>query len=157
MLRIEITKLADGAGVLCCRREDGSSTWQRQTRQRAPHFARHDLTHYAVETALGYNQGFFGLIAAGWDVEETTGKGARGALPAEALEVERLVGLFDTERGAGVLWTPEEFNQYAPRRLSREEIESVRALRGKLFSKWAEVEPGRKLELRFGREAAASA
>jgi hypothetical protein len=26
----------------------------------------HDLTHYAVETALGYRRDFFGLITEGW-------------------------------------------------------------------------------------------
>lgn len=87
----------------------------------------HDLTHYAVETALGYRRGFFGLIAEGWDVEGTTGKGARGPLPVEAGEVERIVGLFDSERGSGAIWTVEEFNQFAPRALSDEEIRKVRA------------------------------
>ena len=29
-------------------------------------------------TALGYPRGFFGLIAEGWEIEDTTGKGARG-------------------------------------------------------------------------------
>ena len=78
MLQIEIVKQPDGAGVLRCVRQDGSVTWQKQTRH-AAHFALHDLTHYAVETALGYRRGFFGLIAEGWDVDDTTGKGARGA------------------------------------------------------------------------------
>jgi hypothetical protein len=85
MLLIEIAKRANGAGVLRCTRQDGSVTWQKQTKH-AAHFALHDLTHYAVETALGYRRGFFGLIAEGWDVEDTTGKGARGALPARRLK-----------------------------------------------------------------------
>src|SRR5712671_7932495 len=116
MLKIEIAKQPDGAGVLRCTRQDGSVTWQKQTRH-AAHFALHDLTHYAVETALGYRHGFFGLIAEGWDMEDTTGKGIRGPLPAEAIEVERIIGLFDAERASGVLWTPEEFSARAPRPL----------------------------------------
>jgi hypothetical protein len=117
MLRIEIVKRADGAGVLRCARSDGSITWQKQTRH-AAHFAVHDLTHYAVETVLGCRRGFFGLIAEGWDVEETGGKAARGAVPPEAVEVERIVGLFDAERGVGAHWTAEEFNEFAPRALT---------------------------------------
>jgi hypothetical protein len=148
MLRIEIAKQADGAGVLRCMREDGSVTWQKQTKH-AAYFALHDLTHYAVETTLGYGRGFFGLIAEGWDVEDTTGKGARGALPAEAIEVERIVGLFDTERGSGVLWTAEEFNEFAPRPLTDTEIQAVRSLRAALFEQWFAVPPGQKLELNF--------
>lgn len=146
MLRIEILKQSDGSGILRCTRHDGSVTWQKQTRH-AAHFALHDLTHYAVETTLGYRRGFFGLIAKGWEIEDTTGKGTRGALPAEALEVERIVGLFDAERGSGSLWTPEEFSQFAPRPLTAEEILNVRSTRAALFRKWAETAPGQKLEL----------
>jgi hypothetical protein len=153
MLRIEIVKQADGAGVLRCTRQDGSVTWQKQTRH-AAHFALHDLAHYAVETALGYRRGCFGLISEGWDVDDTTGKGARGALPAEAVEVERMVGLFDTERGCGQLWSPEEFNEFAPRRLTGAELHSVRSLRAGLFRQWSAIQPGDKLELAFEPKAA---
>ena len=104
---------------------------------------------YAVEMGLGYRHGFFGLIAEGWEVEDTTGKGARGALPAEAIEVERIVGLFDSERASGVLWTIEEFNEFAPRPLTEAEIQRVRALRGELFQRWSAIDPGQKLELRY--------
>jgi hypothetical protein len=146
VLQIEISKRADGAGVLRCTREDGSVTWQKQEKHGA-HFVLHDLTHYAVETALGYRRGFFGLIAEGWEVEDTTGKGARGRLPAEALKVERIVGLFDAERGSGTLWTPEEFNAFGPRALTDADIQKVRALRGELFQRWFAIGPGQKLEL----------
>src|SRR5579862_9150992 len=109
-MRIQITKRPDGGGVLKCTRADGSVTWQKQKETVAPFFALHDLTHFAVETTLGYRRGFFGLIAEGWDIEETGGKGKRGALPGEALEVEQLVGLFFTERAGAAIWTPAEFN-----------------------------------------------
>ena len=148
MLRIEIVKQPDGGGLLRCTRQDGTVTWQKQSRH-AAHFALHDLTHYSVETTLGYRKGFFGLIAEGWDVEDTTGKGARGALPTEAVEVERIVGLFDAERGSGTLWTPEEFSQFAPRPLTAAEISGVRSARAALFRKWNETIPGQKLELIF--------
>jgi hypothetical protein len=154
-MKIEIIKQPDGTGVLRCTRRDGSVTWQKQ-RRHAAHFALHDLTHYAVETALAYQHGFFGLIAAGWDIEDTTGKGRRGALPAQALEVESIVGLFDSERASGALWTAEDFNQNAPRRLSEADIQSVRRLRGELFEKWSNVAPGEKLELEFDSERAPS-
>jgi hypothetical protein len=148
MLHIEIAKRADGIGVLRCMREDGSVTWQKQARH-AAHFALHDLTHYAVETALGYRHAFFGLIAEGWEIEETTGKTERGQLPAEALEAEKIVGLFDAERASGTLWSVEEFNRFAPRTLTDAEIHSIRSLRAELFSQWAAIPPGQKLELAF--------
>src|SRR5580693_647216 len=148
MLQIEISKRPDGVGVLRCTRADGSVTWQKQVKHGA-HFALHDLTHYAVETALGYRRGFFGLIAEGWDVEETGGKSARGAVPPEAIEVERIVGLFDTERASGTLWSAGEFNEFAPHPLTDVEIQNVRALRGALFQRWSAVAPGQKLELEY--------
>ncbi len=153
MLKIEIVKRADGAGLLRCTRADGSVTWQKQSERHAAHFTHHDLTHFAIETTLGYEQGFFGLIASGWDIEDTTGKGARGPLPDEAGEVESVVGLFDSERGSGTLWTPDEFAQFAPRRLTRKldeaAIRRVRSSRGELFRRWAGVEIGGKLELEY--------
>ena len=150
MLQIEIVKQPDGAGVLRCTRQDGSVTWQKQ-RRHAAHFALHDLTHFAVETAIGYRHGFFGLIAEGWDVDDTTGNGGRGVLPAEAIEVEKVVGLFDSERASGVLWSVDEFNSFSPRALTEVEIQKVRALRSVLFRQWSSIDPGQKLELKFGR------
>jgi hypothetical protein len=152
MLQIEILKKPDHTGVLRCTRADGSVTWQKQTTHTAAHFALHDLTHYAVETALSYRRGFFGLIGEGWEIEDTTGKGSRGELPPKALEVERIVGLFDSERGCGSRWNMEDFNKFAPRQLTQSEIQNVRALRAELFARWAEVNPGEKLELTFATD-----
>ena len=148
MVRIEIAKRPDGTGLLRCTRPDGPVTWQRQAKH-AAHFALHDLTHYAVETALDYRRGFFGLLSEGWNVEDTGGKGARGPVPAETLEVERTVGLFDTERASGVLWTTEEFNSCSPRALTEQDIHRIRSLRASLFRQWAAVLPGQNLELTF--------
>lgn len=148
VVSIEIVKQPDGTGLLRCTRGDGSVTWQKQ-RKHAAHFALHDLTHYAVETALGYRRGFFGLIAEGWDIEETTGQTTRGSLPAEALETERIVGLLDSERASGIIWSAEEFSGFAPRSVTEAEIQNVRALRAALFQQWAGIAPGQKLELKF--------
>ena len=152
MLRIEIVKQADGTGVLRCTRSDGSITWQKQAKH-AAYFALHDLTHYAVETTPGCRQGFFGLIASGWEVEDTTGKGTRGAVPSEAGEVEQIVGLFQSEQASGTLWTAEEFNGFAARPLTTKQIEAVREIRGTLFAKWFATKPGEKLELSFNEAA----
>jgi hypothetical protein len=152
-VRVQITKKADGSGVLRCVRADGSAAWQKQTDRHAAFFALHDLTHFAVETTLGYRRGFFGLVAEGWEMEDTTGKGARGPLPPEAVEVEGIVGLLDAERGGGQIWTLEEFNEFAAmkgaRKLSFDEIVRVKKKRSELFQQWSAVEPGATLELQF--------
>jgi len=160
VLIIRITKRKDGGGVLRCIRADGSETWQKQESRHAPFFALHDLTHFAVETVLGYRRGFFGLISEGWDVADTEGKSAKGSLPDDAAEVEYLAGCFDRERASGALWTAEEFNEFAaihaatserrvPRLLTEEDLTQVRELRGKLFAQWSAVSPGASIELEF--------
>jgi hypothetical protein len=159
MLRIQITKRPDGNGVLRCVRADGSVTWQKQERH-AAFFALHDLTHFAVESTLGFRRGFYGLIAEGWDVEDTTGKRARGPLPDEAVEVEYLVGSLDAERAGGATWTADEFANYAalaasnssratPPRLTEQDLARVRARRDELFAEWFALPRGGTLELSY--------
>src|SRR5437868_6132015 len=144
-MKVQINKKSDGSGVLRCIRDDGSVTWQKQTDRHAAYFALHDLTHFAVETTLELHRGFFGLIAQGWDIEDTTGKGARGPLPREAGEAEMIVGLFSAERASGVIWTVEEFNEYATmngtRPLTFDEIVRVKKKRSELFQQWSAVAP----------------
>jgi hypothetical protein len=155
---IQITKRLDGAGVLKCIRVDGTSTWQKKNERHSAHFALHDLTHFAVETTLGYRNGFFGLVEQGWDMNDVTGKGSRGILPAEAPEVESIVGLFDAERASGGMWTTDEFNNFASMRLaegqparllSTEEISRIKARRSELFQRWSAIPIGQVLELLF--------
>lgn len=149
MLVIEFVKQPDTTGLLRCTRADGSRTWQKQTEKHAAYFALHDLTHYAVETTLGSQQGFFGLIDSGWDIDDTTGKGRRGPLPAEALAVEQIVGLVQTEQASGTLWTAGEFNQFLERTLTDTEIQNIRARRADLFQRWSAIKPGETLRLIF--------
>jgi hypothetical protein len=149
---IQITKRADGTGVLRCIRDDGSVTWQKQNVRHAAHFSLHDLTHYAVETTLGTRRGFFGLIAEGWEIDDTTGKGDRGRLPPEAGYVENIVGMLDAERAGGAIWTSEEIHEFgseAARSLTSEQIAAIRSCRSQLIQQWAAVPPGGVLELTF--------
>ncbi len=159
MLLIQISKRKEGS-VLRCVRSDGSVTWQKQKGRHAAFFVLHDLTHFALESILGCRQGFFGLIAEGWEIDDTTGKTGRGSLPLEAIEVESWVGLLDQERGGSTVWTADEFNDAAAlhagsarrpalRRLSGEELARVKAKRAELFSRWFALPAGETIELRF--------
>ena len=161
-LLIQLTRRADGGAVLCCVRADASATWQRQEGRQAAFFPHHDLAHYAVESELGFRSGFYGLIAEGWDIEETGGKGARGPLPAEAVAVEHLVGALDLERAGGVEWTAADINRHAaaaaasggrppPRPVTDAELARVRARVRELFARWRALPPGATLELGFDR------
>ena len=154
-LEVEVLQRGDGGAVLRGRRADGTTTWQRHEGAQAGFFPLHDLTHYALEQVLGARRGFFGLVAAGWDIADTSGKGARGPLPPEALGVERIVGLLDTERASGATWSAAEFGAYAPGDelgavpLDDAALGRIRALRDELFGRWRAVPPEGALTLRF--------
>ena len=159
-MRVTIEKRADGSVVLRLRRKDGTEDWQKQQGPQAAFFPLHDLTHYAVESVLEIGDAFYGLVASGWSIEDTTGKGRRGALPANALFVENVVGTLDTERASGSRWTADEFNENtarfaaqggrpAPRRVADDELARIRKRRAELFRAWQELAPGRTLELDF--------
>lgn len=157
---IQFTKRKDGGALLRCVRADGSSTWQRQDDNRAAFFPLHDLIHYAAESELGFSRGFYGLLAVGWDIADTTGKGARGPLPEEATEVEYIVGALGAERSGGSVCTAEEFNHLAaafaktrhlpePRRLTDADLTRVRSRIDELFARWRALGAGETLELVF--------
>ncbi|MEP6691412.1 MAG: hypothetical protein ABJD07_09660 [Gemmatimonadaceae bacterium] len=167
-LRIRIKKNPDGSAALTCVRRDGSSTWQRQLGKVGLVFPPHDLTHYAVETTLGYRRGFYGLVADGWQLDDFRAPWPRGALPAEAVEVEMIVGFFDMERLMGARLSVEEFNGHAVkfvegrrsgavaplRPLTADELARVRALRADVLGRWGAVADGATLELAFDRAQA---
>jgi hypothetical protein len=153
-------KRADGSSVLKCVRADGTETWQKQTGSHAQFFPLHDLTHFAVESELAIAEGFFGVIADGWAIEETGQRGVAARLPADALFVETVVGTLDTERASGTRWTAEEF-YYAlalkaqadgrpkPRALTDDDLLRVRKRRAELFAEWNALAAGGTLELEF--------
>jgi hypothetical protein len=157
---LQFTKRKDGGALLRCIRADGSATWQRQDDNRAAFFPLHDLTHYAVETELDFGRGFYGLIADGWDIADTTGNGARGPLPDETIEVEYIVGSLSAERSSASVCMAEEFNHLAavyaktrgrpePRPLTDAELIRVRSRMDELFARWRALALSDTLELTF--------
>jgi len=157
---IRIKKGADGRTSLSCARADGTTTWQRQEGAQASFFPRHDLTHYAVETVLGHRGGFYGLVAAGWDLSDFGTPWPRGKLPKDANLSEMIVGFFDRERATGQIGTADELNGQlatfcaehelpAPEKLTEEDLSRVRQKRAELFVQWETVQPGGVLELVF--------
>lgn len=166
---IRFKRHPDGTASLTCIRDDGTTTWQRQQGSLGAVFPPHDLTHYAVETTLGYRNGFYGLIAAGWEISDFAKPWPRGEIPEEAREVELIVGFFDTERRSLSRMTEAEFNEHAerfvaasqarkpgslgttPRRLTAAELDAVRDCRADLLRRWAELGAGETLEVSFPR------
>jgi hypothetical protein len=168
ILKIRLKRRSDGSAALTCEREDGSVTWQRQEGSIGMVFPSHDLTHYAVETALGYDHGFFGLVADGWDISDFASPWSRGPIPREALEVELIVGLLDMQRLMNADWTAEELLEqgklYVESRspgtqlpvLTQEMLNRVCDLGRDVFARYAAVAPGATLELVFDRSLSRS-
>jgi len=157
---IRIKKSADGRSALTCTRADGTATWQSMKNAQASFFPRHDLTHYAVESVLGHRRGFYGLVAAGWDLADFGTPWPRGPMPKEAVLSELIVGLLDLERGTGELAQADYVNERLlafcsenglkpPTPLTDNDLWRVRQKRGELFSEWDAVEAGDALELTF--------
>lgn len=145
---IRIKKKTDGGAALSCSRADGTVTWQQQNGQQGRFFPLHDLTHYAVETALDL-RGFFSLVAEGWDFGDFGKPWPRGPLPAEAHAVELVVGFLDTERASGREWAAADLELPPPYCFGDEELRRVRDARRNLFARWAALSPGDTLELHF--------
>lgn len=167
-LVIRLKHHADGAVSLTCTRADGSTTWQRFEGPTATVFPGHDLTHYAVETTLGFRRGFYGLLCEGWEIQDFAKPWPRGPIPDEAREVELLVGFFDAERREGITWSADEFAQHAAVFLdaarargkaaptevtlpTAEQLVAVRAARDALLAQWFATPPGGELQLAFSR------
>lgn len=156
-LIVRIKKKTDGAAALSCERADGSVTWQRQDGQLGRFFPLHDLTHFAVESVLGFDGAFFGLIASGKDITGTEQR----PVPEQAHLAEVIVGFFDVERATGVLGDAGDFNwkiqsYFSDKdlpvpafRMTDDQIAAIRRRRAELFEQWRAVPSGETLELRF--------
>ncbi len=75
--------------MLTCVRDDGRTTWM--VLRQGAFFRRHDLLHYAVESTLGLRESFYGLVAAGWNLDEFARPDVTSRLPREAIMTEFIV------------------------------------------------------------------
>lgn len=85
-----------------CERSDGSRTWSELVSLPIAH----DFVHFAVETYLKFDGGFFGLIKKGWEIDQfgsvDSSLGVKRPIPAEAIALECMVGVFDIMIRSGV-------------------------------------------------------
>lgn len=89
---VRLKKTHEGT-ALSVERADGSVDWQRNSH--GDFFALHDLTHLVVESVLGFDQAFFGLLASGWDMKVFSDKTdpRYGQVPDQAKVTEHLVAV----------------------------------------------------------------
>ncbi len=161
-MRIQLKKGRDGPATLACVRADGTRTWGKEH----PFFPVHDITHCVVESVLGFDQAFFGLIATGWEIDDFAKPGASRKMPFQAIIAEHVVGVFDRERALPAPLTAAEFNETViaslpPAQrdgfkvLTAAQLSQVRELRGALEGRWNALQPGATMELTFPVEDSA--
>jgi hypothetical protein len=160
-LTIRIKKKTDGNAALSCVRADGSTTWQRQEGAQGAFFPLHDLTHYSVETVLGFRRAFYGLVADGWDLSSFGQPGTKNRIPEEAGLAEVIVGFFDLELATDVVGSAEDFNWKIQAywkdnglgaisfQMTDDALTRIRAVRSELFAKWRALSPGDTISLTF--------
>ena len=154
-MQIRFTKGKNKSDTLHCIRDDGSETWARLKQGFGP---LHDLAHYAVETVLGFDQAFFGLLAQGRAIEEFAETEDRSWVGEQGLVAETIVMTLQYE-AAGVAAT-EAFLEMVeescqglglamPTTLTPEAVTAMRERYGTLRLQWAATPPGGRLDLVF--------
>jgi hypothetical protein len=159
-LRILLSKRADGVVIFRCERPDGTATWQRGNKKANFFFAFHDLTHYAVETTLGWKRGFYGLLAEGWSITDFGEPWPRGRIPSDAEPAEFVVGMLDLERVSGFPITADECNKNlaaflaswgapCPWTITEDQFTRMRTKARSLWTEWELLPAGGTIELAF--------
>lgn len=135
----------------------------------------HDFVHYAVESELGFDRGFWGLIASGHDPEEvqelakTAGHASarRAQVPAEdfvpAIQAERIVEAFEADHWsggagdpAGVIYMVEagcEQSLVAAPPMDDSAVARIRSRLADFAGKWAALKPGEAIVLEWPAQA----
>lgn len=167
---VRIKKAADGA-ILAVVRADGEATWQRS--RMGGFFALHDLTHLVVESVLGFDDAFFGLLAKGWDIRTFEDKAdpRYAEIPDRAILTEHIVGILlgratdparpnDTRHDADLRQTwADEINaelamclakdELAPFTIAPDTLNQIIEKLEPLHASWASLLVGSTLELTF--------
>jgi len=160
MLTLRLTKGRDARDVLTFVREDGTRAWGRLAPDSS---AVRDLAHYVVESTLGLDNGFLGLIAGGMDVAAFGRPGAAQRLPKEALWAEAVAGLLSLEAQQGDMLAVDEFNAAVAETVTRvqpgyrptitaAELADMRCALTRLRRRWDALPPGATMQLEFAPE-----
>lgn len=127
----------------------------------ADHFLiLHDLSHYAIETQLGYQSAFWGLIKSGVNPSVFENKQARDQLliSNEAWFAECLANLFLIELAQGAFdnfnvvfqESVNQLNKNIPElQLSIEQINGIRYYYQQLVEEWKNLSPDQAMALSF--------
>ena len=139
--------------TLTCIRDDGSVTWAHLHRG----FVQHDFAHYVVETTLGFENAFFGLVAKGHNIPDFSQPKVERPfeIPREAIDTEPIVALLqadlledslDTQHSDGVL---RNHSAYLPVNITDEQLEVMQQKLRTLLQRWQDLQLGESMTLQF--------
>lgn len=136
--------------TLTCVRDDGSVTWTHLYSG----FVHHDFAHYVIETTLGFENAFFGLVAKGWDIPDfSEPKSTRPfKIPEEAINTEPIVALLQADLWEGGTEQDGIFQNHSASlsvSVPDEQLEVMRQRLCKLLQRWKDLQPGESMTLQF--------
>lgn len=151
-----LTKNTNASHVIRYVRDDATSAWMHAS----DYFIRHDLSHYALETILGYKTAFNGLLNGGMDPADFNDREKRLAmkLTAEAWYAENMANLFLMELAQGEFPDFNEVQQATFRSFNLEDplitlevaqIDAIRKFLRKLLQQWDALAEGETMTLIF--------
>ena len=136
--------------ILTCVRDNGSVTWTHLHRG----FVYHDFAHYVVETTLGFENAFFGLVAKGYDIPDfSEPKSTRPfEIPEEAINTEPIVALLQTDLLESEAARDGMFQSHSaslPMNITDEQLSVMRQKLQSLLQQWHDLQPGESMTLQF--------
>lgn len=145
-----------GDQVLSCKRMDGSVTWKHII----TFFISHDLCHVAIETIVPLKNAFFGMVAAGVDINDfDLPKEQRNfQLSEEAILAEHLVNLLTIEYSQGKMENfldvfsgiyEEHLDTKLYKIITEEKLEEIRTRFNELMHQWNALPENNTITLLF--------
>ncbi|MEO7983725.1 MAG: hypothetical protein ABI688_06565 [Bacteroidota bacterium] len=141
--------------IISCRRNNGTDTWMRSE----PFFIVHDLCHYAVESVLSFKHAFYGMLAAGTDINdfELPKEERTFQLSDQAIAAEQIVNLLTIEYSQGRLENflgtlneiPGKQAAMAVSLLKADDLEEIRESFTMLMDQWQLLPDGKTMTLLF--------
>lgn len=151
-----ITKYQDKKNVIKYIRNNGTETWMYSD----DFFVLHDLSHFALEKALGYTTAFMGMLNNGTSIQDFEDRDIRNKLTItkEALYAENMANLFLMETAQGNFTNLNEVikqahdavsKNYPAPVLTEENIANIRTALRNLISIWRSLPAGKTLQLEY--------
>lgn len=139
--------------TLTCTRDDGSVTWTHLHRG----FVQHDFAHYVVETTLGFENAFFGLVAKGYDIPDFSEPKTERPfkIPKDAIDTEPVVALLQADLLERLGYSGDSdgiFRDHSaslPVSITDEQLEIMRQKLRALSGRWRGLQPGESMTLQF--------